>query len=85
MTTYFFTPPQRQEVNVIEGSLRVSYPVSFTVWKDASGTWVTKETPSTDELATAVEVLAVSGRPQYVDAATAAELISAGIGTVVVT
>lgn len=81
---FFFTPPQRQQVVLMEGALRYSFPVSETVWKDASGVWQHRETPTMDDLASAQKLLAVSGRPQQVDDATAAELQAAGIGTVTV-
>lgn len=78
---YYFVPPQRTAVNVLRGSLRVSYPVSQTVWKDANGVWQAQECPSDDLLAVAQQLLAVSGRPSIVSNATAAQLIAAGIGT----
>lgn len=80
---FLFTPPQRKQIVTMEGNLRVSYPVSSTVWKDSSGVWRSQETPSADVFLTAQHVLSVSGRPQTVDQATATELIAAGVGTVV--
>lgn len=80
--SYMFTPPQRTQVVVLRGSLRYSYPVSETVWKDAGGVWRHQETPGPDLLAAATRLLSVSGRPEIVDDATAAELTAAGIGTV---
>lgn len=81
---YFFTPPQRTMKTVMEGtrSLIYSYPVSETVWKDQNGVWQHQETPPMDLLLVATQLLSVSGRPQEVDAETAAELIAAGIGTI---
>jgi hypothetical protein len=81
--TYLFTPPQRIETTRIAGALRYSYPVSYTVWKDPVLGWQAAETPATETLEAATQLLAVSGRPQLVDDATATELISAGIGTCV--
>lgn len=78
---YLFTPPFRKETRVLAGrSLRYSYNVSLTVYK-TGGQWVAEETPSSDVLAAADRLLAVSGRPQTIDDATAAELIAAGVGT----
>ena len=82
MTDYYlFTPPQRIAVNQLERSLCVRYPVSETVWKDANGVWQHVECPNETDLAGALELLAVSGRPQIIPDTTAAELIAAGIGT----
>ena len=78
---YLFEPPSYNAVNMLEGSLRVTYPVSETVWKDSNGVWRHAQTPSDDTLAAATHLLAVSGRPQIIDDSTAAELIAAGIGT----
>lgn len=78
---YLFTPPFRTETVVLWGkSLRYSYPVSLTVYK-TGGQWVAVETPATEVLLAADRILAVSGRPQTIDDATAAELIAAGVGT----
>jgi len=79
---FFFTPPQRIQVTMMRGSLRYSYPVSETVWKDANGVWQHQETPPGEVLDAASVLLAVSGRPQVVSAAIAAELQAAGIGTI---
>jgi hypothetical protein len=78
---YLFTPPQRKNVVQMERSLRYSFQVSQTVWKDASGVWRSQETPADDDLAAAQVVLGVTGRPSIVDDVTAAELTAAGIGT----
>lgn len=81
--TYLFTPPQRIQTVILAGrSLRYNFPVSLTVFK-VGGAWVAVETPSQDQLNAATKVLAVSGRPSLIDDATAAELITAGIGTCV--
>lgn len=78
---YLFIPPTRTETHVLAGqSLRYSYQVSLTVYKTA-GHWVAVETPATETLLAADRFLAVGGRPQTVDDATAAELIADGIGT----
>lgn len=75
---YNFTPPGRTETVMIRGSLRYSYPVTYTVYHVA-GVWHAVETPAFETLQTADIVLA--GRPQVVDDVTAASLISAGVGT----
>lgn len=67
-------------VGVIEGSLRFTFPVSSCVYKDANGVWQYMEVPPFETLQAAQTVLA--GRPQWIDEATAAELTTAGIGTV---
>lgn len=78
---YLFTPPQRTETVVLAGrSLRYSFQVSLTALKVA-GVWTAVETPSTEQLLAADRFLAVSGRPQTIDDATAAELIADGVGT----
>lgn len=78
---YIFVPPSRKETVVMWGrSLRYSYNVSFTVYK-TGGHWVAEETPPTETLLAADRFLAAGGRPQIVDDATAAELISDGVGT----
>lgn len=76
-----FTPPTRNQVILLERSLRCTYPVASTVWKDANGVWHAQEVPYAGDLATAQRVLTATG-PVQVDAATAAELIAAGIGTI---
>lgn len=78
---FLFTPTQRIQVNRIEGSLRYSYPVSFTVWKK-DGVWYAQETPTAAVLADADMHLAVPGTPQIVDQALADELDGAGVGTI---
>jgi hypothetical protein len=78
-----FSPRQRKQVSMITGSLRFSYMVSFTVWKDQAGVWHAQEVPQNDALLAASRLLAVSGRPQIVDDQTANELIAAAVGTVV--
>jgi len=77
--TQLFTPPQRRQVNFLEGSLRVSFLVNSTVWKDQGGAWHAQENPYDGDLATAQVIFT---EPAEVDDATAAELIAAGIGTV---
>lgn len=79
---YLFEPPTVHIKTVIHGrSLMYGYDVSETVWKDANGVWQSQLTPATETLNAASRLLAVSGRPQIIDDATAAELIAAGIGT----
>lgn len=82
LPVYTFSPLQRKQTVMLQGSLRVSFPVSMTVWKDSSGVWHCQETPSNEVLNAASVLLAVSGRPQVVTAALAAELVAAGVGTV---
>lgn len=82
MPVWTYTPPQRRNVVALEGSLRYSFQVSETVWKDANGVWQHQETPSNETLAAASVLLAVSGRPIVVSAALAAELALTGIGSV---
>ena len=65
----------------LDGSLRYSYQVSPTVWKDADGVWHSQEYPYDADLADA-EVVVTRMGPVEVDDATAAELIAAGIGTI---
>lgn len=77
--TYLFEPPTRIQTSTILGSLRYSFPVSSTVWKDTDGVWHAQETPPAETLAAASVRLA--GTPQIVSDALAAELISAGVGT----
>lgn len=78
---YLFTPPQRTETVVLAGrALRYSYQVSLTVYK-TGGHWVAEETPASETLLAAERILAVSGRPQTIDSATALELIADGVGT----
>jgi hypothetical protein len=77
-----FSPTQRRQVTMMAGSLRYSYMVSFTVWKDRNGVWQAQEVPPNDELIHAQRLLALSGRPQIVDDATANELRAASVGTV---
>jgi hypothetical protein len=79
-----FFPLFRKQVTMLAGSLRYSYPVSFTVWKDATG-WHAQETPAPTALAAATRLLAVSGRPQIGDDQTANELLAAAVGTIVPT
>jgi hypothetical protein len=81
-TVYVFTPPFRTMTVMMGSVLRYSYPVSETVWRDENGVWQHMETPSNDFLLAASKLLAVTGRPQIVDEATAAELVTAGIGTI---
>jgi hypothetical protein len=81
VSTFHFTPPSRREVQILEGSLRVGWPVPEVVWKDASGTWQHREVPSEDELIGAQKLLRGE---QNVDAGTATELQAAGIGTITV-
>lgn len=81
-STFFFTPPQRTDVIVMEGSLRVTFPVSSTVWKDQNGVWQYEWTPSAEKLAVAQQLLSVGGRPQFVSEEIAEELAAAGIGTI---
>lgn len=76
-----FTPPERQQIVPVEGSLRYSYPVSSTVWKDANGVWHAQEVPNAADLIAAQVVITATG-PVTVDSATAAELTAAGIGTI---
>ena len=80
--TYLFTPPQRTMTVSLRGSLRYSYPVSETVWKDSDGVWQHAETPAGDLLLSARRLMAYGGRPEIVDAATALELTLAGVGTI---
>jgi len=80
-----FFPLFRKQTTMLAGSLRYSYPVSFTVWKDENGVWRAQETPAPTALAAATRLLAVSGRPQIVDDQTANELLAAGVGTIVPT
>jgi hypothetical protein len=77
-----FSPTQRRQVTMMEGSLRYSYMVSFTTWKDQAGVWHSAETPPHDALLAASHRLSISGRPQIVDDQTANELRAAGVGTV---
>lgn len=79
---YLFTPPQRKQVVQMVGALRYSFQVSETVWKDGSGVWQHQQTPSSEALLAASQLLAVGGRPQLVDKVTAIELTDAGIGTI---
>lgn len=81
-TEKYFTPPLRTETVTIAGSLKYSFPVCSTVWKDEFGVWQHQESPSQDVLDRASLLLEVSGRPQVVSAGIAAELIAAGIGTI---
>jgi hypothetical protein len=81
---YLFTPPQRTQYVQIEGSLRYSYPVSQTVWKDGNGVWQAQEAPTATQLGAATQLLAVPGGPCFVDSATAAALQAAGIGTITI-
>lgn len=79
---YLFTPPQRVQTNLLHGkSLVYKTYISLTVYK-INGVWVAEETPADDTLQLADQLLAVSGRPQIVDADLANELIAAGIGTI---
>lgn len=78
---YIFTPPERKETVVLAGqALTYSYNVSLTVYK-TGGHWVAVETPANETLLAADRLLAVGGRQQTVDDATAAELIADGVGT----
>lgn len=78
---YLFSPPQRKQIVILAGrSLRYSYPVSSTVYKKA-GVWVAVETPSTDDLNAADQVLAVTGRPQILDDVTGAAILAQGLST----
>lgn len=77
---YLFEPPFRKETYSLRGSLTYSYNVYLTVFK-AAGVWQAAETPPDATLAAADRYLAVGGRAQIIDDATAAELISAGVGT----
>lgn len=79
---FLFTPTQKTITVILAGrSLRYSYPVSFTVWKK-NGVWFAEQTPATEILEAADVILAASGRPQIVNAALAAELATAGVGTI---
>lgn len=74
-----FTPPQITYTEILRGrSLQYSYPVSQTVWKDVDDVWHVASTPSWEDLTAAL--IYFTG-PAVVDDGTAAELISAGIGT----
>lgn len=75
-----FTPPERTQYVLLEGSLRYSYPVSQTVWRDADGVYHAQEVPYEGDLVGAT-VITYTG-PVEVDADTAAGLIAAGIGTI---
>lgn len=77
---YLFEPPFRTERHSLRGSLTYSYNVYLTVYKTA-GVWQAAETPANETLVAADRYLAVGGRAQIIDDATAAELISAGVGT----
>jgi len=81
-TVLVFFPPTRKQTTMMRGSLRYSYVVSETVWRDADGVWQHAETPATETLNAASQLLAVSGRPQIVDQDTADALTAAGIGTI---
>lgn len=61
-------------------SLVYGFQVSLTVYK-TGGHWVAEETPANEVLLAADRVLAVGGRSQTIDDATAAELIADGVGT----
>jgi hypothetical protein len=70
----------RREFHRLAGSLRYSFYVSPTVWRDSGGAWHVQETPYDGDLVGSF-VLTESG-PVFVDDATAAELTAAGIGTI---
>lgn len=76
-----FTPPERTQYVLMQGSLRYSYPVSSTVWRDADGVWHAQEVPYDGDLAAADLILTSSG-PVLVSEDIAAELTAAGIGTI---
>lgn len=76
-----FTPPERTQYVLMEGSLRYSYPVSSTVWRDTDGVWHAQEVPYDGDLAVADLILTSSG-PVEVSEDIAAELTAAGIGTI---
>lgn len=72
---YLFTPPQRVDYAVLEGSLRAKVYVSWTVWKDTTLGWLTQETPAFETLAAAAQLLPGSGvTPSIVDDTTGASL-----------
>lgn len=78
---YLFTPTTRRQVVLMKGSLRYSFQVSPTVWKDANGVWHSQEVPYDGDLVNAQKVITSTG-PVEVDQTTANELIAAGIGTI---
>jgi hypothetical protein len=77
-----FTPPLRREIVVLKGSLRYSYNVSSTVWRDANGVWRSQETPNEADLEAAQILLTRNGGPVVVSQAIADALTVAGIGTI---
>lgn len=80
LTTWLFTPPQRRQTVIVYGrSLRYSYPVSQTVWRDSNGKWHSQETVSQDVLSAASWSFT---SPTQVPEQIAQELIAAGVGTV---
>lgn len=77
---YLFEPTRWTNTVVLAGkSLRYSYPVSSTVWKDANGVWREQQTPSYEDMLSAQ--VWMQGTPQIISDVLAAELIAAGVGT----
>lgn len=72
--SFLFTPPQRTNIVMMEGSLRCSFPVSWTAYKQA-GVWTAVECPSEDVLVAADNYL--PGTPSVVDDTLGAELVAA--------
>lgn len=71
----------RKQVVQMDGALRYSFDVSPTVWKDAEGVWHSQESPYDGDLRDAQIVVTRMG-PVEVSDEIAAELTTAGIGTI---
>lgn len=76
---YLFTPPLRIETVTMEGTFALRYKryIATTVFK-VDGTWIARESPATEDLEAADQILATAGTPQIVDDVLGAELVAAG-------
>lgn len=79
MTAYLFEPDRWYESVVLHGrSLIYKIPHSMTVWRDVNGVWHQAQTPPWEDVSVATELMT---SPEIVSDATAAELATAGFGT----
>jgi hypothetical protein len=75
-----YTPPQREEIHVVKGSLAVRSKISTSVWK-VGGLWFNGIEPAGDDWLGATWFF---NTPTVVSDAVAAELIAYGVGTITI-
>jgi hypothetical protein len=75
---YLYTPPQWRNPIILEGSLRVSIPTSYCVYRK-NGVWTSTQSPGVGELDGADHMYYT---PTIIDPSLVAELTAFGQGTI---